>query len=133
MRKSSARSRRLPNGWNSSALDAPQPLTTPRAGGPNALPDHANRLSEGILLQGTILARFMGLRLLKLDATLTILPADTRRHVPVPEQRRLAPSLDLHTAFTRPVAPRHSLGEALQAIQQSRELLARARENRLLG
>ena len=133
MRRSSARLRRRPNGSNSSARVAHQPPTTPTAGGPIAPPDHANRLSQGIVLQGTILARVLGLRVQKLDTTLTILPAAMRQLATQAEQRRLAPSLDLETFFTRSVEPRHSLSEAVKAIQQSRELLAQARENRHLG
>ena len=39
----------------------------------------ARRPSDGILIQASILARLLGLRLLTLDATITLVPASQRR------------------------------------------------------
>jgi hypothetical protein len=42
------------------------------------------RLSNGLVVDASILARLLGLRLLKLDAHITFLPANYAIHVPSP-------------------------------------------------
>ena len=57
-----------------------------------AVPDRSARLSGGILIEGSILARVMGVRLLTLDATIVLTPADvTSIQFQVPK----APSFDV--------------------------------------
>lgn len=71
------------------------------------------RPAEGILINGSVLARILGLRLLRLEARITVTAAE------VPDQQR---PLRL-TALDR------DLAEAVQGMDERAELLARARRN----
>lgn len=41
-----------------------------------AVPDRGGQPSDGVLVEGSIVTRLLGLRLLKLDATVVVVPAD---------------------------------------------------------
>jgi hypothetical protein len=78
-----------------------------------AVPDRRRRVSDGVLVEASILARLLGLRLLTLDVTLVLVPADVS-----------APS----TVPARPV-PGRGLADAVRSISEGAELLAEARRN----
>ena len=42
---------------------------------PLVIPDSSKRLSDGVVVQGSVLARLLGVKLLTLDATLLVSPA----------------------------------------------------------
>src|SRR4051794_23283805 len=56
-----------------------------------ATPDRRRRLSDGVLVDASIHARLLGLRLLTLDASVVLVPAEvsaTPRAAPAPARRR---------------------------------------------
>jgi hypothetical protein len=88
-----------------------------------ASPDRRRRLADGVLVEASIRARLLGLRLLKIDATVVLVPADitapTRAAQAPPERRRPQ----------RSGAAGHGLAEAVRSINEGAELLAEARRN----
>jgi hypothetical protein len=95
---------------------------------PMATPDRHRRLSEGVLVEATIRARLLGVRLLTIDATVVLAPADVT-----------APSLGAHdppasarssgTPRNRSAASGHGLAEAVRSINEGMELLATTRRD----
>jgi hypothetical protein len=77
------------------------------------------RLSEGAVVEASIVARVLGLPLLKLDATVALVPA---RVAPVTSPPRPVPSL-------RPGAPRRRLADAVRSIDEAAEILAEVRRD----
>ena len=73
--------------------------------------NRGGRLSQGALVEASILARVLGLRLLTLDATLVIIPADV---APRPQQSHIVGL---------------GLTDAVRNINEGAELLADARHN----
>jgi hypothetical protein len=69
-----------------------------------AVPDRAGRLSDGLVVEGSVVARLLGLRLLVIDARLVLAPA----------QLKDPPSADDDTRRVRP----HALGARLAAAQR---------------
>ena len=93
-------------------------------------PDRRKRLSEGVLLEATIRARLLGLRLLTIDATVVLAPADVAApaiaaHDPPPRASVRPPGM----ARSRAAATRQGLAEAVQSINEGRELLAATRRD----
>jgi hypothetical protein len=78
-----------------------------------AVPDRRRRVSDGVLVEASILARVLGLRLLTLDVTLVLVPADVSAPSPV---------------SARPV-PGRGLADAVRSISEGAELLEEARRN----
>lgn len=79
------------------------------------LADRRRRLSDGALVEASILARVLGIRLLTLDATVVVVPAD----VPpaVSPRARSSPAVG------------RGLADAVRSINEGAELLADARHN----
>jgi pyridoxal biosynthesis lyase PdxS len=75
-----------------------------------------------MLVEASILARLLGLKILTLDASALVLPADAAPSALPPRTRR--PSTTS--------SPRRRLGEALRRIDEGAALLAEARKNRSL-
>jgi hypothetical protein len=71
--------------------------------------DPGRRLSEGALVQASVRARLLGIPLLRLDATVVLMPA----------------------AITAPssIAPGNGLAEAVRSINDGAEVLAQVRRN----
>jgi hypothetical protein len=72
--------------------------------------DRNRRLSEGALVQASVRARLLGITLLRLDATVALMPAAIR-----------APSSALATG--------NGLAEAVRSINDGAEVLAEVRRN----
>ena len=90
------------------AAAAPRAAATSRAG----------RLSEGTLVEASVVARVLGVRVLTLDAVVLLSPAATPR----------AP------ASPRPLLPaRRGLAGAVRSIEEGAEVLAEARRLRQGG
>lgn len=90
-----------------------------------AAPDRRKRLSEGVLVEAFVVARLLGMRLLKLDATVVLMPAD------LAAQRAAARE---HLALdglppARPYPAKRGLAEAIRHLNEGEELLAQARDN----
>jgi hypothetical protein len=97
-----------------------------------AVPDRRRRLSEGILIEASVLARLLGIRLLKLHATVMLMPADVAAR-PAPGD---PPALERARASlppTRLYPAGRGLAEAIRHINEGEELLAEARHNGALA
>jgi hypothetical protein len=95
-----------------------------------ATTDRRRRLSEGVLVEARIRARLLGIRLLTIDATVVLAPADvTGPSVAAhgPPQRASVRSSRL--SRNRSTATGHALAEAVQNINEGMELLAATRRD----
>lgn len=90
-----------------------------------AAPDRRKRLSEGVLVEAFVVARLLGMRLLKLDATVVLMPADVAGQ---PAAAREPPALD-GLPPARPYPAKRGLAEAIRHLNEGEELLAQARDN----
>jgi hypothetical protein len=77
------------------------------------------------------LARVLGIRLLTLDARVTVLPADVKRASPAPiDSRRPRTSARSSAVAPHPSgAIGHGLADAVRAINEGAAILAEARSN----
>jgi len=73
--------------------------------------DSSRRLSEGALVQASVRARLLGIPLLRLDATVALMPAAI-------------------TAPSSAVAAGNGLAEAVRSINDGAEVLAQVRNGR---
>lgn len=94
---SSARARRR-------TLGAPAPAVT-------AIPDATRQLSDGLIIDASVVARLLGIRLLTLDASLTVSPA--RIKAPV------ADYASVRRSSTHPTGPPGRIGARLASAEQS--------------
>jgi hypothetical protein len=124
--------RRSSMGWRGRLADskssfhiAPRPAESTAPILLTAVPDRKRRLSEGVLVEASILARLLGLRLLKLDATVVLMPADVAAQSAAP---RDAPALEGFPP-TRLYPAGRGLAEAIRHLNEGEELLAEARQN----
>lgn len=101
-----------------------------------AVPDRKRRLSDGFLVEASILARVLGIRLLTLDATVMLVPADVTapssepHSSPAPHDspaRTPARSSDVPRAQSGAVG--RGLADAVRSINEGAALLAEARRN----
>lgn len=79
-----------------------------------------HRLSEGVLVEASIIARLLRWRLLTLDASVVLLPASA----PAAEPGARTPQLDAPAGET---GRRRRLSEAVTTIEQAEQELVRAR------
>jgi pyridoxal biosynthesis lyase PdxS len=95
-----------------------------------AIPDRRRRLADGVLVDARIRARLLGIRLLTLDATVVLVPADV---APAAASARYPPRRasvgSSSVPATRPARPGRGLAEALRRIDEGAELLAQTRRN----
>jgi hypothetical protein len=85
-------------------------------------------LSEGTLIEASVAARLLGIRLLTLDATVVLMPADlqaARSAADEPAAYASARRQGVPRTRSRPTGPR--LAEAVRSIQEGAELRAVAR------
>jgi hypothetical protein len=96
---------------------------------PSVAPDRGRRLSEGALVQASVRARVLGVPLLRLEATVVLMPAAmTAPPGPVgPPTRASAGSSGVPAG--RSGAAGHGLAEAVRSINEGAELLAEVRRN----
>ena len=85
---------------------------TPAPGALTAAVDPSRRLSEGALVQASVRARLLGIPLLRLDATVVLMPAAI-------------------TAPSSVLAEGNGLAEAVRSINDGAEVLAQVRRNGL--
>jgi hypothetical protein len=94
-----------------------------------AIPDRRRRLSEGVLVEAGIRARLLGIRLLTIDATVVLAPADfTVPSVAGHDPSQRAPRSS-GISRNRSAATGHRLAEAVQSINEGMELLAATRRD----
>jgi hypothetical protein len=108
----------------SRAVDAATPVAM------TAVPDRRKRLSDGTLVEASILVRLLGIRLLTLDATMVLVPADATAAPSAPHDSpadRSARSSGLPPTRSRPVG--RGLADAVRTISEAAEILAEVRRN----
>lgn len=138
IQRSSASWRARLNDSKSSARGTALAVKTAAPVGLTAVPDRKRRLSDGFLVEASILARVLGIRLLTLDATVVLVPADVTAPSSEPPdlpESRTARSLD--SAPARPSglavgqagAVGSGLADAVRSINEGAALLAEARRN----
>jgi hypothetical protein len=109
---------------------APRTLETRAPVALTAIPDRRRRLSDGVLVDASIHARLLGLRLLTVDATIVLVPADVSApsggaHPPA---ERRAPRSSVPVPRRSVVAgPR--LAQAVRSINEAAEVLAETRRD----
>ena len=92
----------------------------------SALADPRRRRSQGVLVEASVLARLLGLRLLRLEATVVLVPADVSPGRP--------PVRSARVPRARSDAVGGALARAVRSIDEGAELLADARrESRRLS
>jgi len=91
-----------------------------------ALGDRRRHRSDGVVIEAFVLARLLGIRLLKLNATIVLHPADVS---PVPLQRPGEPRA--RSAGRGLAAPGgRGLADAVRSIDEGAALLAEVRRRR---
>lgn len=85
------------------------------------------RLAEGFRVEASILARLMGMKLLKLDATVVVSPSGIRQVAGSSPDLVIRPTS--RPPRTLPVAPGATLADAVRNLKEGAELLAEARRN----
>jgi hypothetical protein len=99
----------------------------------SAVPDQRRRLADGILVEATILARVLGIRILTINTTLVLVPADVRSSSSAPlHQSTHASALSSSIPSMRSGAAGRRLATAVQSINEGAELLATAQHDGLL-
>jgi hypothetical protein len=88
----------------------------------SAVPDHRRSLADGVLVEASVLARVLGMRLLTLHATVVLAPAQVTAP-PAGPVRTSAPTL----GRLPPGAAGRDLAEAVRTLNEGAEILARAR------
>ena len=95
-----------------------------------AVPGRRRRLSDGVLVEGSIRARLLGIRLLTIDATVVLAPAEITPAEITPAEIITPPAPAHHPAPHMPArSARPGLAEAVRSISEGAELLAQARRN----
>ena len=92
--------------------------------------ERRKRLSEGVLAEATIRGRVLGIPLLRLDATVALVPAGVTASSAAthePPARTTARSSRVRQTSSR--AGGGGLAEAVRSINEGAELLAEARRN----
>jgi hypothetical protein len=90
-------------------------------------PDRGRRLSDGALVEASIRARLLGIPLLRLEATVVLVPAEITAPSPAPDEPARMRSLG--SPPTRSGVAGRSLAEAVRSINEGAEVLAEVRRN----
>jgi hypothetical protein len=93
-----------------------------------AVPDRRRRLSEGILMEALVLARLLGIKLLKLQATVVLMPADVAAR-PAPNDPPALERAQASLPPTRLYPAGRGLAEAIRHLNEGEDLLAEARHD----
>lgn len=129
MRRSSEWSRARRGGSKSSASGIRPPLEVSVRDGLRAIPDRTARPSDGILIQASVLGRLLGLRILRLEATVVLVPADVEgpADAPLRSQPRLPRAPERLPAREGPRG--RGLADARRSIDEGAHLLAESRRD----
>lgn len=95
-----------------------------------AVPDRSRRLSDGVIVEAFIRARVLGIRLLTLDASVVLVPADLSAASSADQDPPLRGTVRSPLpAPLRSGAGGRRLAEAVRTLQEGAELLAQVRRN----
>lgn len=92
-----------------------------------ATPDGRKRLSEGIVVEASVLVRLLRIRLLRLDAEVVIVPAEVTAPPSLSSGSRQPPARSAGVAPPRSRPTGGRLAEAVRCIDEGAALLAEAR------
>ena len=97
-----------------------------------AVPDRRRQPSDGLVVEASIVARLLRIRLLKLEATVVIVPADVTSPGAVQHDSQRRPQLPLPVRPLalppqRPAAADGALREAVQRLDEAAAIRAKAR------
>jgi hypothetical protein len=101
-------------------------------------PDRRRRLSDGALVEASLAARLLGMRILTLDATVALVPADVTAARPAGQDRAAhAPTRSSGDASPRssgdsrgrPASVGHRLPDAVRNLDEGARLLAQVQRN----
>jgi hypothetical protein len=93
----------------------------------NAAPARRRRLSDGVLLEASVLGRVLGVRILTLRATVVLAPATVTTPADTDPPARVDGRGSRAAAPPRRRAGGRELAEAVRRIDEGAELLAEAR------
>ncbi len=97
-----------------------------------AVPDPRKHLTDGVLLEASVLAHILGVRLLTLDMTVVLVPADVAVPSSMPRDPPMRPAArPSGVSAARSGATGRGLAEAVRSINEGAELLAISRRNHL--
>ena len=138
MSRFGGRRRRRRHAWKTTAgRAAQQTLATTTADPPVAVPDGNKDLSGGVLIETSVLARLLGVKLLTLEGTVIVSPADIRPLDIHPQPRYESAVGSTPRDALQPASPnshpnaRGKLGNRLEATQELIE--ANTKSLRALG
>ncbi len=92
-----------------------------------AVPDRRRRPSDGLVVEASIVARLLGIRLLALDATVVIVPADVTAPSAARQPRLRASARSNGVTPVRSGTNGRGLAEAVRRIDEGAAILAEAR------
>jgi hypothetical protein len=95
-------------------------------------PDHRRRLSDAALVEASIAARVLGMRILTLHATVALVPADVTAATPAVQDRAAhAPTAtrSFGDSRGRPGSVGHGLADAVRNLDEGARLLAEVQRN----
>jgi hypothetical protein len=99
-------------------------------------PDRRRRLSDAALIEASIAARLLGMRILTLNATIALVPADVTTATPAvqdrgPRQDRVSyvPRRSSGDSRGRSGAAKYNLADAVRNLEEGARLLADAQRN----
>jgi hypothetical protein len=130
MRRSSTRQRAHPGAsMNSARVALPVGKTAaPRGRVP---PERGGRRADARLVEASVTARLLGMRILTLDATVLLAPADLRAATPLVRDRAAhAPARPSGDSPVRPGSAGHRLADAVRTLDEGARLLAEVQHDR---
>jgi hypothetical protein len=93
-------------------------------------PDRRRRRSDATLVEASVTARLLGLRILRLDATVALVPAGVSVATPAdPDRAPLAPARSSGNSRGRAGAVGHRLTDAVRNLDEGARLLAEVQRN----
>ena len=99
-------------------------------------PDRRRRLSDAALVEASVAARLLGMRILTLNATVALVPADVtaathpvRDRPPSEDQAAHVPMRSSGDSRARPGAAKYNLADAVRNLEEGARLLADAQRN----
>lgn len=106
------------------------PRSRVKAGPLRAVPDPRKHLSDGVLVEGCLRARLVGIPILKVEATIVLAPAGLTTPIFAPRGLSFrTPAQSSGPASARSRLPGQRLAEAVRRLNEGEELLAEARPN----
>lgn len=87
-------------------------------------PDRRRRLSDGALIEASIAARLLGMRILTLNATVALVPADVTPATPAVQDRAADPRRRSGDSRGRAASVGPRLADAVRNLDEGARLLA---------